>query len=291
MKYTVSESTMLAEREKDLNILLENIDLIFSRSYMITNFPDTSRLTINTASIVCSPVLIQYIPLGQLVTLWKKQKLTARCPECSGSALVVGAVCVDSSDLYAWHGICPACKKQVNGTVRLYEVWGQALKSKTMNKKKHPGTLEEVVAILKREEHTENEHKLFVDNLDMILSKQEMILNDPKLYCCTIGKAYIGASFTGCQRIFLGALLELWQKNVLTDVCAECGGRVVICGAGGSILSGCHQWHGICTACKKLQYGHKERFYHLYMPVYKHVKKFNVRDAYDLQEVLDILKT
>lgn len=289
MKRIIPESIMLAEREKELNGILEYIDLILLDSHVITNDRDNTRIAINAASIVCSPDLTQYIPMGALVSLWKKQKLTANCHECSGMALIVGAVCIDSSDLFKWHGICPACKKIVGGSIRFFEVWGKSLKSKTTSKIKHSGTLGDIISALKDAEHRQNDFFLFRDNIDLILDKSEQILTDPKLYCCTWSAAYIGGSMTGLVHTFLGVLLELWKKEELIDKCPDCGGRVFILGAGGSNLSGSHTWHGVCHGCRKWQTGRKAGFSLLYGPVREQVKRYNIRDGFTLDEAIRVL--
>ena len=134
MKRVIPEPVRLAERAKEMNTLLEVIDLILSYSYRITNFNDCSRISFDAASIIC-PEGTRYFPLGVLVTLWKEQKLTVNCPACSGKALIVGAEYTDPDGIYDWHGICPECGRLVNGLVRFFDVYGRALKSKLMNKK------------------------------------------------------------------------------------------------------------------------------------------------------------
>jgi hypothetical protein len=289
MKRVIPESVRLAERAKEMNTLLEVIDLILSYSYRITNFDDCSRISFDAASIIC-PEGTRYFSLGVLVALWKRQELTVDCPACSGKALIVGAECTNPAGMYNWHGICPECRKLVNGSLRIFEVYGRALKSKLMNKKKYQGELDDVIERLKGADRTHKEDTLFINNLDLILSKSATILDDPRLYCCTMESAYIGGMISGCRKIYLGALLELWKKDALNDRCPDCGGKVLIFGAGGSELSGSHSWHGICSVCRKWETGHKGSFASLYQSVYKHSPKFSIKDAFKLDAVVKALQ-
>ncbi|MFC1670034.1 hypothetical protein ACFL20_06535 [Spirochaetota bacterium] len=123
-------------------------------------------------------------------------------------------------------------------------------------------------------EEKEIERKLICENIDLIINNLGVIINNEKYFYTKISMGFLGTTITGTKVLHMGILALLWKDRKLTDKCEVCGSKVYILGAGGSLLSGSHQWHGCCSKCKEITHGRKKSFSQLYHPVFEITKRY-----------------
>lgn len=147
---------------------------------------------------------------------------------------------------------------------------------------------------LEEKNKIEAEDKLFSENIQLLLDNTDIILGNEKYFYCKFGSAYISMPYiSGGGLIPLGILILLWKEHQLLDKCKKCGGDVHIIGAGGSPLSGKHNFWGYCSKCRQRQRGQKETFGELLHPVLNMKKKFPNKgniSAIFLVELIEELK-
>ncbi|MDD5092064.1 MAG: hypothetical protein PHQ23_14250 [Candidatus Wallbacteria bacterium] len=92
------------------------------------------------------------------------------------------------------------------------------------------------------------EDHLFAGNLPAILENADAIRNDPDFYFCTFGSAFVSSPQQQPEGMIpLGALLDLWEDDLLIDGCLQCGSDVFIIGSSASPGIG-NAW-GYCGTC------------------------------------------
>lgn len=105
------------------------------------------------------------------------------------------------------------------------------------------------------EKEMAEEQDLFADNLSLILEHEQTILNVCEYFFCPLSFAWCSILWVGGSGPFcLGHLLLGWESNILVDKCSKCGRRLLITCFGGSALSGCNGFSGICIACEVWQH-------------------------------------
>lgn len=103
------------------------------------------------------------------------------------------------------------------------------------------------------------EFKLLCDNLDLLLDNHGRILDTPEYFFCQPKFAWCSYPFIpGSGRLPLGYLLLGWRKEILTDRCAECDGKVLITRFSGPAFEGYYSYTGCCFKCRTKQSGSKE---------------------------------
>lgn len=100
----------------------------------------------------------------------------------------------------------------------------------------------------------EEERELFVENLDLLLSFEQVILNDRDYFFTPLSFAWCSCPYiSGDGPLSLGYLLRGWKDQILKEPCPECGGTVLVFSFGGSPLSGSNSWSGFCKDCRMQQ--------------------------------------
>ncbi len=94
--------------------------------------------------------------------------------------------------------------------------------------------------------------KLLCDNLELILSNADKIINTPEFFHIRHEWSYIGSNWVGSRYIPLGVLLLLWQKGLCIGECPNCNGKAHIFRAGGFVLSGWYKYEAICLSCREI---------------------------------------
>ena len=120
----------------------------------------------------------------------------------------------------------------------------------------------------------EEELNLLYENINLLLKHKKVIYRKKEFFFCILSQTFIGDSITGLAVLPIGILLKLWEKGHFLHTCPDCGGTVYILSAGGSILSGSHQFRAICPRCKKEVVGRKPSFSQLNLPAHKLVNKY-----------------
>ena len=133
----------------------------------------------------------------------------------------------------------------------------------------------------KSEEEHRHDTKLFVENIGLILSNGERILNTPEFFNVRFRGAHFGAAHIGAEwYIPLGVLILLWRKGEWLKRCSECNGIIYVYSATGSPLSGTANWRGVCAACGKTFSQHDGTFGPLFKPAFelreKHMNRIRI---------------
>ncbi len=123
-------------------------------------------------------------------------------------------------------------------------------------------------------EYAVKQWKLILSNLDVLIRNKNLILKTPEYRFSKVGVAFAGTTVTGTNVLYIGLLLELWEKNQFTDQCPECKGNVYIFNAAGSPLSGRHQFQGMCKNCYEFVQGSKKTFGDLLFPLFDLSKNY-----------------
>ena len=101
----------------------------------------------------------------------------------------------------------------------------------------------------------QDELRLFVQHIALILSRQSEVLGHKDLLFCALSFAWCSWPYvSGDGPLPLGYLLLGLQHGILTEPCPDCTGKVLVTSFGGSPLSGSCCWSGICINCKKMQH-------------------------------------
>ncbi|MGM0611320.1 MAG: hypothetical protein ACQES5_09565 [Thermodesulfobacteriota bacterium] len=133
--------------------------------------------------------------------------------------------------------------------------------------------IDQIVTLPKQtKQEREKEFKYFKDNFNLILKYSALIINTPRYFhsyleCSIINLAYMGGYYAP-----IGALIQLWKKDIFVGKCQECSGKLYFFQGGGSLLSGSNRCMGICekcgtVSCKKI-FGIKEL-----LKAFEHIKK------------------
>lgn len=96
---------------------------------------------------------------------------------------------------------------------------------------------------------------VFMENFPLILNYSDLITGKREYSNITFRGLAIGITFVARSRpLTIGELFTHYRNGHLIDDNGCCG-RVYIFAAGGSILSGGHQYTGICSGCNSVVYG------------------------------------
>ena len=100
------------DRHKEKGMLCNNLQLIMDNADYILSTPELFYCKLNIAYLgICYVGRPGHIPLGVLVTLWKKGELIEQCPECSGPLYIFQSLGIPLSGSNSSMGACTRCKK------------------------------------------------------------------------------------------------------------------------------------------------------------------------------------
>lgn len=122
-----------------------------------------------------------------------------------------------------------------------------------------------------------NDYKLLVENIPLLMSHVEVVVNRAEFFHIRFEFMYLGTSLSGTTYLPLGVVLELWKNDKWIGKCPNCGSKVYIIHAGGFPMSGTHQYSGFCGPCGKQVYNRLSSFGELLWPVYSKKKCSNRR--------------
>lgn len=125
--------------------------------------------------------------------------------------------------------------------------------------------------LVKSHEERIQEWTYIINKIDVLMNNYETIVNIPEYFYAKVACSFIGSILTGTTVLYIGNLILLWEQYFI-DECPECNGSVYIFNAGGSPLSGRHQYQGICSGCNNFIQGRKPTFIELFMPAYELAK-------------------
>ena len=136
----------------------------------------------------------------------------------------------------------------------------------------------------KSDEEHRHDTALFLENISLILSNQERIVNTPEFFNVRFKEAHFGAVHIGVEWYLpSGVLILLWRKGEWVKTCPKCGGIVYVYRALGSPFSGTALWKGVCASCGNTLSEQDNTFPSLFKPA------FEMRDKY--MNRIRILKT
>ena len=126
------------ERAAELQLLADNLDLIWRNADIIINTPEFYYSYFHCAFISVAFLGGYYLRLGQLVHLWKQNTLVVTCDECQGPLYIFGAGGSPLSGRNHCSGICGDCKKFSSKSLRGFRTVMEALDfiKKHQNKRK-----------------------------------------------------------------------------------------------------------------------------------------------------------
>ncbi len=127
--------------------------------------------------------------------------------------------------------------------------------------------------LYKPHEERVEQWKYILSNLYVLIKNKNLILKTPEYRYSKVCDAFIGTTITGTTILYIGLLLELWEKS-FTAQCSKCNGKVYIFNASGSPLSGRHQYQGMCKNCYEFVQGSKKSFGELLSPLFDLSKNY-----------------
>ena len=149
----------------------------------------------------------------------------------------------------------------------------------------------EVDAISKRHrDRLYAEFDMFLQNFDLLLRNEKIIIEDERyrnivFYGLRISSAWVGR----CRPLTLGELFFHYRHG--DWIMPDCCGAVYVISAGGSVLSGCNQYQGYCSSCKKTFCGSRPSFREIMHPFLDNKPDFDFKptDYTVRQLVADLL--
>jgi len=136
-------------------------------------------------------------------------------------------------------------------------------------------------------------HRVVTDNVPLFLANIDFILSDDRFYFARLQGSYFSAAYVGWYRteVYLGELLQLWEKGDWIEKCPTCGGDAYLISAAGSVLSGCGGGTVFCTHCEAS--GHLRKSFGKFYGALREIPRRDLPDglvAFSVEAVFEYLK-
>lgn len=98
----------------------------------------------------------------------------------------------------------------------------------------------------------QSEESIFVENIDIIISNINKILNCRDYFFSPLPFAYIGTSLLVPYKLYLGYLCKAWELGIMIQKCPECKTKTAYVYAMGGLFFSQKYGLSVCSTCKKV---------------------------------------